>query len=52
MPTSTDAEIVSPEVARAGAQEQQRAEELRQQIRRANYLYYAQDEPEIGRAHV
>ena len=50
MPTSTDAEIVSPEVARAGAQEQQRAEELRQQIRRANYLYYAQDEPEISDA--
>ena len=49
-PTSTDHETVSPEVARASAQEQQRAEELRQQIRRANYLYYAQDEPEISDA--
>ncbi len=45
-----DEEIVSPEVARAGTQEQQRAEELRQQIRRANYLYHAQDAPEISDA--
>ncbi|MCW3096474.1 MAG: ligase, NAD-dependent [Chthonomonadaceae bacterium] len=50
MSISTDDESVSSEVARAGAQEQQRAEELRQQIRRANYLYYAQDEPEISDA--
>lgn len=50
MTMPNDAEPVSSEVARAGAQEQQRAEELRQQIRRANYLYYAQDEPEISDA--
>ena len=50
MPTPTDEESVSPEPARAGTQEQQRAEELWQQIRRANYLYYAQDEPEISDA--
>ena len=50
MPTPTDEESVSPQTARAGAQEQQRAEELWQQIRRANYLYYAQDEPEISDA--
>ncbi len=50
MPTTTDEEPLSPEVARAGAQEQQRVEEVRQQIRRANYLYYAQDAPELSDA--
>ncbi len=50
MPTSTNELPLTTEVARAGAQEQQRAEELRQQIRRANYLYYAQDAPELSDA--
>jgi DNA ligase (NAD+) len=50
MPTPIDEDPLSPETARAGAQEQQSAEELRQQICRANYLYYAQDEPEISDA--
>lgn len=50
MSIATDKELESSEVARASAEEQQRAEELRQQIRRANYLYYAQDAPEISDA--
>ena len=49
MPTTTD-ESLPPETAQTGAQEQQRVEEVRQQIRRANYLYYAQDAPELSDA--
>src|SRR5689334_9018816 len=37
-------------VARAGAGEQERAERLRAQIKRANHLYYVQDAPEISDA--
>ena len=48
MPIPTEEDHPSLEVAGAGVQEQERAEELRQQIRRANYLYYAQDEPELS----
>jgi len=37
-------------IARAGAAEQDRAEALRAQIKRANHLYYVQDAPEISDA--
>ncbi len=38
------------EMARPSAQEQQRVEALRAQLRNANYLYYAQDAPELSDA--
>ena len=38
------------EVAQASAQERDRAEALRSQIRHHNYLYYAQDTPEVSDA--
>ena len=38
------------EVARAGETEIRLADDLRQQINRANYLYYAQDAPELSDA--
>lgn len=37
-------------VRQAGPRERERAEQLTAQIRRANYLYYAQDAPEISDA--
>ena len=42
--------VTETEVARAGDAEIRLADELRQQINRANYLYYAQDAPELSDA--
>jgi DNA ligase (NAD+) len=42
--------LTTTEVRRAGKAEQDRSDELRSQIARANYLYYSQDAPEISDA--
>ena len=46
----TEPQSFATEVARAGADEIRLADELREQIHRANYLYYAQDAPELSDA--
>src|SRR5437868_1623493 len=45
----TGSEHTTP-LLRAGEGERRRVEELRAQIRRANYLYYAEDAPELSDA--
>ena len=50
-PEQPQLEFMAPApVARAGAKERQRTEELAAQLRRANYLYYIQDAPELSDA--
>ena len=44
------AHVEAGETPRAGAAERDRADKLRAQINHANYLYYAQDAPEISDA--
>ena len=53
METENDAETgaePAAEIPRAGEAEVRLADDLRQQINRANYLYYAQDAPELSDA--